>query len=313
VLLLNYALKFGYVYERWLGIVMTIFKKDPGSPKLHHLRAIHLYEWDWKLPMGVKWRHLLHLACDQKFINENCYGSMPGKECLDPVFVKELEYEIARLTCRAVIMNDDNSKANYNRIHAFVANVVGHSKGLNKKVCIVHGRTLKEAKCHVQTKMGISKQHIQHGRFYPLLGTGQCSTTSPPMWWFTCSALFATACVINKAQDVKGALHISVRRRVEGPIGSLTINIKEGAASEPPHGWGCGAALSHSKQGIKPAMLDVPLGDAHLGLDVALGLLKSLTMHNAHFCVKAFGAANSTKNVTHGRANCRNRWGADNG
>jgi len=174
VLLLNYALKFGYVYARWLGIVMTMFEKDPGSPKLLHLRAIHLYEWDWNLLMGVKWRHLLHLACDQKFINENCYGSMPGKECIDPVFVKELEYEIARLTRVAVIMNDDDSKANYDRIHAFIANVVGCSKGLDKKVCIVHGRTLKEAKFHVQTKMGISKRHIQHGRLYPLLQPIHC-------------------------------------------------------------------------------------------------------------------------------------------
>jgi len=160
--------------------------------------------------MGVKWRHLLHLACDQQFINENCYGSMPGKECLDPVFVKELEYEIARLTRRAVIMNDDDSKANYDRIHAFVANVVGQSKGLNKKVCIVHGRTLKEAKFHVQTKMGISKQHIQHGRFYPLLGTGQGSTTSPPMWLFICSALFDVYC-----QKAKGAFYASPDRYVE--------------------------------------------------------------------------------------------------
>jgi len=31
------------------------------------------------------------------------------------------------------------------------------------------------------TKLGIAKQHIKHGMFYPLLGTGQCSTTSPPM------------------------------------------------------------------------------------------------------------------------------------
>jgi len=100
-------------------------------------------------------RHLLHLACDKEFINENCYGSMPGKECVDPVFFKELEYEIARLICMAVIMNDDDSKANYDRIHAFIANVVGRSKGLHKKVCIVHGRTLKEAKYHVQTKLGI--------------------------------------------------------------------------------------------------------------------------------------------------------------
>jgi len=105
-----------------------------------------------------------------------------------------------------------------------------------------------------------------------------------------CRCICATAGVINKAQDVQGALHISVRRCVEGPLGSLTINIKEGAANEQSHGRGCGAALSHSKQGIIPAMLDVPLGDAHLGLNVVLGLLKSSTMHNAHLFVKAFGA-----------------------
>jgi len=49
--------------------------------------------------------------------------------------------------------------------------------------------------------------------------------------------------------------------------------------------WCC---LVCSKQGIKPAMLNVPLGDAYLGLDVELGLLQSSTVHNAHLFVKAF-------------------------
>jgi len=40
-------------------------------------------------------------------------------------------------------------------------------------------------------------------------------------------------------------------------------------------------------------MLDVPLGDAHLGLDVALGLLTSSTMHNAHLFVEAFRLTNN--------------------
>jgi len=160
--------------------------------------------------MGVKWCHLLCLACDQKFVNENCYGSMPGKECLDPVFVKDLECEIACLTHLTVIMNNDDCKVNYNRIHTFIANIVNPSKGLNKKVCIVHGRTRKEAKCHVQTKPDISKRHIQHGQFYRLLGSGQGSTTSPPMWLFICSTLFDVYC-----QRVKGAFYASPDRHVD--------------------------------------------------------------------------------------------------
>ena len=187
-----------------------MLEKDPGSPKLHRLRVIHLYEWDWNLVMGVKWRTLLHHACDNKLINPHCFGSMPGKECLDPVFVKELEYEIIRLMRLAGILNDDDSASNYDRIHSFLANVVGQSKGLDRKVCIVHGRTLKEAKYHVKTQMGVSARFIKHGRFYPMLGTGQGSTTSPPMWLFICSALFDVYC-----EQAKGAFYASPDKHVD--------------------------------------------------------------------------------------------------
>ena len=91
--------------------------------------------------MGVKWHHLLHSACDKNLINPNCFGSMPGKECLDPVFVKELECEIAQLVRTPVVIKDDDSKAKCDRIHSFLANVVGQSKGLDKKVRVVHGKT----------------------------------------------------------------------------------------------------------------------------------------------------------------------------
>jgi len=133
----------------------------------------------------------------------------------------------------------------------------------------------------------------------PQLGILACLSEQPHnVWWrrncegrgwVAGGCIGAAAGVINKAQDVQGALNTSVRRRIEGPLGSLATNIKEGAANEKPHGWGCGAALSCSKQGTKPAMLNVPLGDAHLGLDVELGLLESSTVHNAHLFVKAFG------------------------
>ena len=42
LLLLNYALQFGYPYDKWKSIVNTMLEKDKGIPKIHRLRVIHL-------------------------------------------------------------------------------------------------------------------------------------------------------------------------------------------------------------------------------------------------------------------------------
>ena len=93
--LLNYALHFGYSYSTWKSIVNTMLEKDPGFPKIHRLRVIHLYEADYNLILGVKWRQVLHQACALQQINEGCYGSQPGKEATDAIIIRELEYEIS--------------------------------------------------------------------------------------------------------------------------------------------------------------------------------------------------------------------------
>ena len=95
--LLNYALQFGYSYDRWQTIINALLEKDPGSPKIHRLRVIHLYEWDFNLLLGVKWKELLHRMCDNNNINPSLYGGVPGHTTLDPVFIREMEYELTRL------------------------------------------------------------------------------------------------------------------------------------------------------------------------------------------------------------------------
>jgi hypothetical protein len=39
LLLMNYALKFGYSYNSWKTIVNTMLEKDPGTPKIHTKRT----------------------------------------------------------------------------------------------------------------------------------------------------------------------------------------------------------------------------------------------------------------------------------
>ena len=211
--LLNYALKFGYSFTRWQTIVNAMLEKDPGEPKIHRLRVIHLYEYDFNLILCVKWRQLLHHACDHHLIDPNCYGSLPGKSALDAVLTKELEWEIHRLTRKALIQFDNDAASCYDRIPCFLANVASRKYGMSRHVCIVQGRTLKEAKYHLKTKLGISEEYVTHSFLAPWFGTGQGSGNSPMYWLVISSTLFDV--YTDKAQ---GVLY-------SDPIGDLTIKL----------------------------------------------------------------------------------------
>jgi hypothetical protein len=84
VSLLNYSLQFGYSYTRWQNIVNALLEKDIGTPRIHRLRVIHLYEWDYNLLLCVKWRALWHHVVDNKLLNQACYGTTPGKSSIVP-------------------------------------------------------------------------------------------------------------------------------------------------------------------------------------------------------------------------------------
>ncbi len=58
--LLNYALTRGYSYHWWKKVANTILFQNPGIVKIHCTRVIHLYEADYNLAMGLKWRAALY-------------------------------------------------------------------------------------------------------------------------------------------------------------------------------------------------------------------------------------------------------------
>jgi hypothetical protein len=190
LLLLNYALQYGYSFDSWKTVVNTMLEKEPGNPRIHRLRVIHLYEADYNLILAVKWRQLLRFACDKGYINDNLFGSQTGKEALDCCFLRELEYEITRLTRKPIVHFDNDATSCYDRIPVFIANVISRKYGMDRRVCIVHGRTLAEAKYYLKTKLGISESYIQHCRAHPFFGNGQGAGDSPQKWLFMSSTLF---------------------------------------------------------------------------------------------------------------------------
>ena len=60
--LINLALKNGRSFRRWKKVVNIMLEKDPGNPKIHRLRVIHLYEADYNLILAIQARKLFHYA-----------------------------------------------------------------------------------------------------------------------------------------------------------------------------------------------------------------------------------------------------------
>ena len=106
------------------------------------------------------------------------------------MFICEMEYEVTRLTRKPLIHFDNDATSCYDRINVCIANVVSRKFGQSRKVCIVEGRTLAEARYHLKTKLGISDEFVQHCQFHPWFGNGQGAGDSPTKWLVMSSTLF---------------------------------------------------------------------------------------------------------------------------
>lgn len=167
-----------------------MLQKDPGNPRIHRLRIIHLYEADYNLLLAVKWRQALHLAEDSHLLNEGLYGSRPGRSAHDPVLIEVLQHEIYRMSMKPGINFDLDATSCYDRILACLASICSRRVGLSKNVAYVNAATLEQAHYHLKTKLGISTSSYTHCETHPVHGTGQGSGNSPTIWCFVCSALF---------------------------------------------------------------------------------------------------------------------------
>ncbi|KAG7367974.1 endonuclease/exonuclease/phosphatase family protein [Nitzschia inconspicua] len=98
--LVNYAIKHSYCYDRWSKVATFMIQKEPGNTKVHRLRVIHLYEADFNLLLGVKWRQLTQHCIDSNLLNPWQFGGLPGRDATTPVFLEELQWEISRASRR---------------------------------------------------------------------------------------------------------------------------------------------------------------------------------------------------------------------
>lgn len=190
VTMLNYALERGYSYTRWKTVVNTILFKDEDNVHLHRTRVIHIYEADYNLMLGIKWRLALYQAEAFRELHDGQYGSRPRRNAVDPVLIEELQFEISRASRKTFIQTNYDAMSCYDRIIPNVAMLVSRKYGVPKPITLSNAGTLEHAEYKIRTELGVSETGYTHDEMHPIYGTGQGSGNSPMIWCFLSSVLF---------------------------------------------------------------------------------------------------------------------------
>ena len=188
--MLNYALERGYTYRRWQIVANAILFKDPDNVRIHRTRVIHIYEADYNLMLGIKWRIALYQAEDLRELNAGQYGSRPRRNAFDPVLIEELQFEISRASRKMLIQTNYDATSCYDRIIPNLAMMVSKKFGVPLQATMSNVQTLKNAEYRIRTELGIADTGYKHSDEHPIYGTGQGSGNSPMIWCFLSSILF---------------------------------------------------------------------------------------------------------------------------
>jgi hypothetical protein len=168
-----------------------MIEKEPGNPLLHRLRVIHLYENDYNMILGIKFREIIQKCQDDELIHPGCYGGLATKQSVDPIFLELMQHDYANLTRFDSIKFSNDAGSCYDRIVASPSNVIARSMGLHKNIATLHGNMLQHATYRIKTQLGVSSASYCHCCSCPIFGTGQGSCSSPSIWCLNCSLYFS--------------------------------------------------------------------------------------------------------------------------
>jgi hypothetical protein len=95
---------------------------------------IHIYEADYNLMLGVKWRSALIQAEALAQINSGQYGLRPKHNATDPVFLEEIQLELSRITRKTIALTNYDATACYDRIIPNLAMLASRKFGVRRRL-----------------------------------------------------------------------------------------------------------------------------------------------------------------------------------
>ena len=139
-------------------------------------------ESDFNLLLGILFgKRLTQHAESHNRLGDMQGGFRKGKQCIDIVILKQLIYEICRLTKTNMATFDNDAKACFDRIVMCYALHRCQQLGMPTEPCTMLGKYLDNAQYHIKTKLGVSEDAFTSTEEKPLHGPGQGSAAGPSL------------------------------------------------------------------------------------------------------------------------------------
>ncbi|KAI2497153.1 hypothetical protein MHU86_17356 [Fragilaria crotonensis] len=180
---MNIAVSRGIAIPRWCQATNVMIEKDVGSPKIHRLRIIHLFEADYNFFLKLQWGHrLVRHAVSLDLLHDSQHGSIPRRTAMDPIMLTHLTSDLCRILKHDLARFDNDASACYDRIIVALGMLAARRCGMPRNAIRLHAEALQFMQYTVKTIHGISEANYQGTPFAPLFGTGQGSGASPAVW-----------------------------------------------------------------------------------------------------------------------------------
>jgi len=174
----------GILLERWKLTVTVLIPKDPGKPKIHRLRPLHIVEPEVNAVAKALWASkLMRHAEKTNNLSDDQYGGRKHRQAQSAVLNKVLYYDINRMQMKEAQYDDIDMKSNYDRELVRLVSAEARIKlGLNAHDANFMVDFVENQKFHVKTAFGISEENYSYNASNKMYGLGQGIAWSGPGW-----------------------------------------------------------------------------------------------------------------------------------
>ncbi|KAI2503585.1 hypothetical protein MHU86_10872 [Fragilaria crotonensis] len=145
----------GTAVNRWCQATNVLIEKDPGQPKIHRLRIIHLFEADYNFFLKLQWGHRLICRADQlNLLNDGQFGSRPSRMAIEPVMLLQLTTDLCTVLKHNLARFDNDASACYDCIIVALAMLAARRCGMPEHSVQTHANVLRLMRYTVITVHG---------------------------------------------------------------------------------------------------------------------------------------------------------------